>query len=124
MRAYERLIRYAAVHTSSDEQGEGTPSTDRQFDLARLLAEELTGLGADGVFVDEHCFVYARIPASAGYEDRPCVGFLAHLDTAPDFCGENVKPKVIENYDGSDLPLGDSGRVLSSAEFPHLARLV
>ena len=123
MRAYERLIRYAAVHTASDEQGEGTPSTARQFDLAQLLAEELTALGAKDVFTDEHCFVYARIPASPGHEDRPCVGFLAHLDTAPDFCGENVRPRIVENYDGGDLPLGDSGRTLSPAEFPRLRRL-
>ncbi len=123
MRAYERLIRYAAVHTASDEQGEGTPSTARQFDLARLLAEELTALGARDVFTDGHGYVYAHLPASAGLEDRPCVGFLAHLDTAPDFCGENVKPRIVANYDGSELPLGDSGRVLSPVEFPHLRRL-
>lgn len=123
MRAYERLIRYAAVHTASDEQGENTPSTSRQFDLAGLLAEELAALGAQDVFTDEHCYVYARIPAAPGYENRPCVGFLAHLDTAPDFCGENVRPRVIENYDGGEVPLGDSGRVLSPTEFPHLRRM-
>ncbi|MBR6951649.1 MAG: peptidase T [Oscillospiraceae bacterium] len=123
MRAYERLIRYAAVHTASDEQGEGTPSSARQFDLARLLAEELTALGARDVFLDDHCYVYARIPASAGCEDRPCVGFLAHLDTAPDFCGDDVKPRVVADYDGGELTLGNSGRVLSPAEFPHLRRL-
>ena len=124
MRAYERLIRYAEVHTASSEHGEETPSTACQFGLACLLADELEGLGAESVFVDEHCFVYAKIPATAGYEDRPCIGFLAHLDTAPDFCGENVRPRIIENYDGSELPLGSSGRTLSPAEFPHLQRLV
>ncbi len=123
MRAYERLIRYAAVHTASDEQGEGTPSTARQFDLAGLLAEELAALGAQDVFTDEHCYVYARIPATDGCGDRPCVGFLAHLDTAPDFCGENVRPRIIENYDGGEVSLGDSGRVLSPTEFPHLQRM-
>ena len=123
MRAYERLIRYAAVHTASDEQGDGTPSTDRQFDLARILSEELKTLGAEDVFVDEHSYVYGKIHATAGYERVPCVGFLAHLDTAPDFCGENVQPRVVENYDGGDFPLGDSGRTLSPGEFPHLRQL-
>ena len=123
MRAYERLIRYAAVHTASDERGEATPSTQRQFDLAGLLTEELTALGAEDVFTDDHCYVYARIPATPGYADRTCVGFLAHLDTAPDFCGENVQPRIVGNYDGGDLTLGTSGRVLSPADFPHLHRM-
>ena len=124
MRAYERLIRYAKIHTASSEDGETTPSTARQFDLARVLEAELRELGASAVYVDGHCYVYARIPATAGYEDRPCVGFIAHLDTVPDFPGENVSPRVIEGYDGGDIPLGDSGRVLSPKDFPHLARLV
>ena len=120
MRAYERLITYARVSTASVEDLEHTPSTQRQFDLANLLAEELKELGAADVFVDEHCYVYARIPATAGLEGKTSVGFLAHVDTIPDFSGENVQPRVIEHYDGSDIPLGDSGRVLRPADFPHL----
>ncbi len=124
MRAYERLIEYAKIHTASIDEGTKTPSTARQFDLARLLEKELTELGAQDVYVDEHAYVYAKLPATPGLEDKPCVGFLAHLDTIPDFSGENVKPRVVENYDGGDVVLGDSGRVLSPAAFPHLKGLV
>ena len=124
MRAYERLIEYAKVHTASIDDGTATPSTQRQFDLARKLERELIELGARDVFVDEHCYVYAKLPATPGLENKPCVGFLAHLDTIPDFSGENVKPRVVENYDGGDVVLGDSGRVLSPAAFPHLKELV
>jgi len=124
MRAYERLIRYAKVHTASAEDTQSVPSTARQFDLARILEQELLELGAKDVFVDEHCYVYAKIPATPGCEDRPCVGFLAHLDTVPDFSGENVQPRVVERYDGGEIPLGESGRVLSPAVFPHLKNLV
>lgn len=123
MRAYERLINYARVHTASVEDGEHTPSAEREFVLADMLAEELRALGVKDVHVDEHCYVYGRIPATPGLEDRPCVGFIAHLDTIPDFSGENVKPRLVENYDGGDIVLGDSGRVLSPADFPHLDRL-
>ena len=120
MRAYERLIRYAKIHTASAEGAEQTPSTDRQFDLARELEQELRELGVQEIFVDEHCYVYGKLPATPGLEDKPCVAFLAHLDTIPDFSGENVRPRVIEGYDGGDVTLGDSGRVLRPAEFPHL----
>jgi len=124
MRAYERLIEYAKIHTASREDGSATPSTARQFDLANRLAEELTALGVCGVHVDEHCYVYGRIPATPGLEDRPCIGFLAHLDTIPDFSGENVSPRLVPDYDGGDVPLGESGRVLSPANFPHLKTLI
>ena len=123
MRAYERLINYARVHTASVENADTVPSTARQFDLARLLVQEMTELGISDVYLDEHCYVYGRLPATPGLEDVPCVGFLAHLDTIPDFSGENVRPQVIEDYDGDDIPLGDSGRVLSPRNFPHLRDL-
>ncbi len=123
MRAYERLIKYAKIHTASAEDGEKTPSTGRQFDLARLLADEMKELGICDVYVDEHCFVYGKIKASEGYENAVPIGFLAHLDTIPDFSGENVRPRLVENYDGGDIKLGDSGRVLSPANFPNLKNL-
>ena len=122
MRAYERLIRYARVHTSSSESSETVPSTARQFDLSRLLEQEMNGLGFSDVFVDAHAYVYGKLPATAGMENRPCVALIAHLDTIPDedFSGLNVQPQLVENYDGTDLPLGTSGRVLSPAQFPDL----
>ena len=120
MKAYERLINYARVHTASSDDTSRTPSTDRQFDLADLLADEMHALGFSGVAVDEHAYVYGYIPATPGLEDLPCVGFNAHIDTIPDFSGENVQPMIHENYDGGDIPLGDSGRVLSPKNFPDL----
>ena len=124
MKAYERLIKYAKIHTASAEDAPSTPSTPRQFDLANVLANELRSLSAADVFVDEHCYVYAKLPATPGLEGLPCVGFLAHVDTVPDFCGEGVDPRVIENYDGGEIALGESGRTLSPDKFPHLRELV
>lgn len=123
MNAFDRLRRYAAVHTASSEDSRHTPSTDRQFDLARLLEQEMRDLGLADVGVDEHCYVYGTLPASPGLEQKPCVGFIAHLDTIPDFPGEHVQPRIVEQYDGGDLPLGDSGRLLSPRDFPHLRQL-
>ena len=123
MRAYERLLRYAAVHTASSETGEGTPSTACQFDLAGLLAEELRSLGASEVYTDGHAYVYAKLPATPGLEERTCVGFLAHIDTVPDFPGKDVRPRVIGDYDGGAVALGGSGRTLRPEDFPHLRRL-
>ena len=124
MRAYERLLNYVKVHTASAEDCDQTPTTQRQFDLSRLLEKEMTELGMEDVFVDEHAYVYGFIPASEDCEDKPCVGLIAHIDTIPDFSGENVKPRLVENYDGSDIPLGDSGRVLTTEQFPHLKTLL
>ena len=124
MKAYERLITYATVHTASADDVEATPTTQRQFDLAYLLEKEMNAMGISGVSVDEHAYVYGKIPATPGYEKKPRVGFIAHLDTIPDFSGENVKPRVVENYDGGDVVLGDSGRVLSPKDFPHLKNMV
>ena len=123
MRAYERFLDYVKVFTTSDEESDSTPTTQRQFDLSRLLSREMEGLGLSDVYVDEHAYVYGRIPASAGMEHKPSIGFIAHLDTAPDFSGEAVKPQLHANYDGGDVALGDSGRVLSAEQFPHLKNL-
>lgn len=122
MRAYERLIRYAKVSTASEEGIGVSPSTQRQFDLARLLVDELRELGVADAEVTDTCYVYGHLPATPGHEGAPCLGFIAHLDTSPDFSGENVKPRVIENYDGCDLELG-AGRTLSVKQFPHLPSL-
>ncbi len=124
MKAYERLIKYVQVHTASSEETTTTPSSPCQFDLANMLSEELKEIGVSEVYVDGHAYVYGVIPASEGLENAMSVGFIAHLDTIPDFPGENVKPRLIENYDGGDIVLGESGRVLSPKAFPHLSSLV
>lgn len=123
MRAIERLLKYVTVFTTSDDNSTTTPSSSRQFDLANILVQELKELGISDAHVDDKCYVYATIPATPGCENAPSIGLIAHMDTAPDFCGENVKPQIIENYDGTDVALGTSGRVLSVKNFPHLASL-
>ena len=123
MRAYERFLNYVKIHTTSHENSNTTPSTRRQFDLAEILAEEMKKLGVKDVRVDENCYVYGAIPATPGYEDKPAIGLIAHLDTAPDFCGEHVNPQIYRNYNGEDVTLGDSGKVLSVKTFPHLKEL-
>ncbi len=123
MKAYERFLKYVRIHTASAENSDTTPTTARQHDIARALAEELEKIGMAEVYADEHAYVYATIPASAGEEQTPCVGLIAHIDTVPDFSGENVKPQVIESYDGGIVPLGESGRILTPDKFPELAKL-
>ncbi len=122
MRAYERLLQYVQVWTTSDEESEQTPSSARQFDLAKKLVEEMLAMGIVDAHVDEHCYVYGSIPATEGMEAVPALGFIAHLDTAPAFNGEHVKPLLHENYDGEALTL-PSGLVLSPEMFPQLKSL-
>jgi len=123
MKASERFLKYVKVHTAAKEEFGKTPTSACQFDLAKLLGEEMREMGLKNVYEDEYAYVYGEIPASEGYEDKPCIAFIAHLDTIPDFPGENVKPQVIENYDGGEVVLGDSGRTLSPEKFPHLKKL-
>lgn len=123
MKAYERLLSYVKVFTPSSEETGTSPSTQYQFDLARLLVQELKELGVKDADVDEHCYVYGHIPATRGYESRQKLGFIAHMDTISDFCDHPVTPVITPNYDGKDLALGTSGRVLSPKMFPHLSTL-
>ena len=123
MKAYERLLSYVKVFTPSSEETGTSPSTQYQFDLARLLVQELRELGVKDADVDEHCYVYGHIPATRGYESRQKLGFIAHMDTVSDFCDHPVTPVITPNYDGKDLALGTSGRVLSPKMFPHLSTL-
>lgn len=114
----ERFLRYVRVHTTSDRHSETTPSTDRQFDLANMLARELGELGVHDVTVTEHSYVIARLPASSGVES-PAVAFLAHVDTAPDTSGEDVKPRIWRDYDGTPLEIGN-GLHLDPSDYPDL----
>lgn len=123
MRAYERFLKYAAVHTTSAEGQGVTPSTPCQWDLAHILVEELAQLGLENPGVDENCIVTAWLPATPGYENAPALGFLSHMDTAPAFSGEHVKPILHENYNGQDIVLPQGGRVLRTADFPFLSAL-
>lgn len=121
MRAYERFLDYAKIYTTSDDHSATHPSTSRQFDLARLLEQQMKELGLQDVRVDENCYVYGVLPATPGLEDKPAIGLIAHMDTAPDAPGENVKPQVIENYDGGDVLFTGTGEYMRVAQFPELA---
>ena len=123
MKTHERFLNYVRIHTASSEDSTTVPTTARQFDLAKLLVEELHALGIENARVDDKCYVYASIPATAGCENAPALGFIAHMDTVPDFSGENVQPRIIENYDGGEVVLGNSGRTLSPEKLPHLPLL-
>lgn len=123
MRAYERFLKYAKIHTASAEEQGVTPSTSCQWDLARVLVDELRQLGLEDPGVDDNCIVTAWLPATLGYEDAPALGFLAHMDTAPAFSGENVQPILHADYDGGDIVLPKEGRVIRAADFPFLAGL-
>jgi len=123
MRAYERFLKYAQIDTESDSTTGTSPSTARQWDLARVLENELKELGLQQVQVSEFGVVTAVLPATAGYEEAPALGFLAHMDTAPDFSGNDVKPILHPNYDGEDILLPRGGRVLRVADFPRLKEL-
>ena len=122
MRAYERFLNYVVVNTRSDDTSATYPSSACQFDLAKLLVEEMRAMGIADARSDEFAYVYGTLPATPGYEDKPALGLIAHMDTSPECSGENVKPILHENYDGEDVTLPD-GTVLSVAKFPFLPNL-
>ena len=120
MKAYERMLNYVKVWTTSDSSSQTVPSTSRQFDLANILVEEMKEIGIEDAHVDDKCYVYGTLPATKGYEDKTKLGFIAHIDTSEDMSGENVNPQIVKNYDGQDIVLGDSKRVIRVCDFPHL----
>ena len=123
MRAYERLLNYVRVHTTSDENSGTHPSAEREFDLARQLVDEMKALGMEDAHVDEHCYVYGTLPATPGCEDQHALGLIAHMDTADDASGENVQPVVWENYNGGDVTLPATGMVMKPSVFPFLTSM-
>lgn len=116
----ERFTRYVRVHTTSDRHSTTTPSTARQLDLARILADELVELGITDCEITEYGYVIARLPAT-GSITAPPLCFLSHMDTAPDSSGENVQPRLWENYDGGAIAIGHE-RTLDPADYPELSR--
>ena len=123
MKVEERLLKYVSYWTTSDETNNQIPSSDREFELARELEKELKELGLDKVILTDNCYVYGLLPTTPGMESKKAVGFIAHIDTAPDFCGENVKPQIISNYDGNDVLLKGTGTYLKVSDFPSLSSL-
>lgn len=123
MRTSERFLKYVRVFTTSIPDAPTPPSSACQLDLAKILCDEMTQMGLENVHIDQYGIAYGFLPATPGCEDRPAVGYIAHMDTAPDFNGENVNPQIIENYDGEDVVLAGSGDILSTEEFPSLKTL-
>ena len=116
----DKFLRYIAIDTQSAPESESQPSSAKQLDLLKLLRDELSGMGIDAT-LDEYGYVMASIPSNCG-KDVPAVGFIAHVDTSPDASGAHIKPQIIENYDGSDIPLkGVPGLALKVSDFPELA---
>ena len=123
MRVEERLLKYVSYWTTSDEECRQIPSSERQFELGKVLEQELRDLGLEKVTLTDHCYVYGLLPATKGYADKPAVGFISHMDTAPDFSGKDVKPQIIPDYDGKDVLLKGSGAYLKVSDFPTLETL-
>lgn len=120
MTIVERFLKYVSFDTQSAEDAETTPSTEKQWALARFLKEELEGIGLTEVEIDEHAYVYATLPANTD-EAVPTVGFIAHMDTSPDCSGKDVHPRIVKNYDGGDIVLDEAaGIVTSPKKFPEL----
>lgn len=123
MRVEKRLLKYVSYWTTSDEECRQIPSSERQFELGKVLEQELRDLGLEKVTLTDHCYVYGLLPATKGYADKPAVGFISHMDTAPDFSGKDVKPQIIPDYDGNDVLLKGSGTYLKISDFPTLKTL-
>ena len=125
MKASERLLKYAVIYTGSDEDhAEQTPSTPEQMTLAQVLAKDMRDIGLTDVSVDAHAYVYGFLPATAGREQCPPIGFIAHIDIVNEFGTSEIHPQIIKEYDGGEIALGTSGRTLDTVQFPDLKQAV
>ncbi len=120
MRPYERLLRYVSYDTASDGGSDTCPSTEKQLVFARVLEQEMRELGLANVRLDEHGYLYGTVPANVADYRGPVLGFIAHMDVVDDVPSWDIKPRLVEHYDGGDILLEGSGAVLSPAEFPEL----
>lgn len=112
----KRFTSYVTIDTESDPYSETTPSTKKQWDLANKLADELKTIGMQGVSIDENAYIIATLPSNVDY-DVPTIGFISHFDTSPDFTGANVKPQIVENYDGKDIVLNEEENIILSPDY-------
>ena len=124
MNLTERFLKYVSFDTQSDENASICPSTDKQMIFARYLKEELEEIGMEEIELDENGYLYATLPSNIDKE-VPTIGFIAHMDTSPDYSGLNVRPRIVKNYDGTDIVLcADEGIVTSPTQFPELLKHV
>ncbi|UOB18003.1 peptidase T [Abyssalbus ytuae] len=112
----DRFISYVTIDTESDPNSDTTPSTEKQWDLANKLVEELKNIGMQDVTIDENAYVMATLPSNVNYK-IPVIGFISHFDTSPDYSGANVKPQIISNYNGEDIVLNKEKNIILSPEY-------
>lgn len=112
----DRFVSYVTVDTESDPESNSTPSTEKQWDLANQLVEELKSIGMEDVTIDENAYIMATLPSNVPH-DVPVIGFISHFDTSPDFTGANVNPQIIENYDGKDIVLNKEQNIVLSPDY-------
>lgn len=125
MKASERLLKYAVIYTGSDEDhAEQTPSTPEQMTLAQVLAKDMRDIGLTDVSVDAHAYVYGFLPATAGREQSPPIGFIAHIDIVNEFGTSEIHPQIVKEYNGGEIALGTSGRTLDTVQFPDLKQAI
>ena len=120
MELKDRFLKYVSFDTQSDENSETFPSTDKQLVLLNYLADEMRSLGMTDVTVDKYGYAMGTIPATPGMENAPVIGFISHVDTSPDMSGKDVRPHVVEDYDGGDIQL-NAALTMRVADFPELA---
>ena len=123
MELKDRFLKYVSFDTQSDENSTTFPSTDKQLVLLNFLADEMRTLGMEDVTVDKYGYAMGTIPATKGYENAPVIGFIAHVDTAPDMSGKDVRPRTIDEYDGSDIQLNGS-LTMKVSDFPELKNFI
>ncbi|PTM07813.1 MAG: peptidase T [Bacteroidetes bacterium] len=111
-----RFISYVTIDTESDPNSDTTPSTSKQWDLANKLHEELIAIGMTDVSIDDNAYIMATLPSNVDH-DVPIIGFISHFDTSPDYSGANVKPQIIENYDGTDIILNEAENIVLSPDY-------
>lgn len=120
MNIVDRFIKYAKIDTQSDENNSQTPSTQKQFDLARVVEQEMREMGLEDISLDDRCYLMGTLPSNSK-KNLPTIGFISHFDTSPDMSGKNVNPRIIENYDGKDIVLNKSEDIVMSVQdFPEL----
>ncbi|MFC6096135.1 peptidase T [Flavobacterium qiangtangense] len=112
----DRFIGYVTIDTESDASSNTTPSTEKQWDLANKLVEELKQIGLDDVTIDENAYIMATLPSNVDHE-VPTIGFVSHFDTTPDFTGANIKPQIVKNYDGGDIILNAAQNIVLSPKY-------
>ncbi|MFR4479099.1 MAG: peptidase T [Fusobacterium sp.] len=120
----ERFLKYVQIDTDSNPESNACPSSEIQWDLAKVIVEDLKALGMEDITLDENCYIMATLPANCD-EDIPAIGFIAHMDTAPSYNGRGVKPRIVENYNGEDIVLNsEENVVLSPKDFAHMKNYI